>query len=170
MIVDLTTLKNSETSFDFTLAPEDVGLENEPASLINEVRAQVSLKKGIVQTDVEGKIFAKAVIDCSRCLQDVESDLDISFTAVFIAPEHYTEAKEAELETDDLEVSIIDDSKIDLIELVREQILLNLPLQVFCQQDCQGLCPKCGANRNLIDCKCKENEIDPRWASLKNLK
>jgi uncharacterized protein len=53
---------------------------------------------------------------------------------------------------------------------VREQILLNLPEQVFCKEDCKGLCQKCGANRNLIDCKCDSDETDPRWAALKNLK
>ena len=96
--------------------------------------------------------------------------MEISFKAVFVTPENYTKAKEAELGGEDLEVSVFDGNEIDLTELVREQILLNLPIQVFCQENCRGLCPKCGANQNLIDCKCKENEIDPRWASLKNLK
>ena len=170
MIVGLTTLKDSETLFDFSIAPEELELESEAANLKNEVRAQVKLKKGIAQTDVEGTIFADVGIDCSRCLQPTENSLEISFKAVFVTPENYTEAKEAELGGEDLEVSIFDDDEIDLTELVREQILLNLPIQVFCQENCQGLCPKCGANQNLIDCKCEENEIDPRWASLKNLK
>lgn len=170
MIVDLTTLKDSETLFDFSLAPEELELEGEPANLKNGVRAQVKLKKGIAQTDVEGTIFADVEIDCSRCLQPTESSLEIPFKAVFVTPENYTEEKESELNNGDLEVSIFEGNEINLTELVREQILLNLPIQVFCREDCQGLCPKCGANQNLIDCKCKENEIDPRWASLKNLK
>jgi uncharacterized protein len=69
-----------------------------------------------------------------------------------------------------LEIAILESNNIDVAELVREQILLNLPEQVFCAEDCKGLCPQCGANRNLIDCKCEEKEIDPRWAALKNLK
>ncbi len=170
MIVGLTTLKDSETSFDFSITPEELELESEAANLKNEVRAQVKLKKGIAQTDVEGTILADVGIDCSRCLQPTENALEILFKAVFVTPENYTEAKEAELGGEDLEVSIFDGDEIDLTELVREQILLNLPIQVFCQENCQGLCPKCGANQNLIDCKCEEIEIDPRWASLKNLK
>lgn len=170
MIVDLTTLKDSKTSFDFSLTPDDVDLQSEQASLKNEIRAQVELKKGIAQTDIEGEIIADVEIDCCRCLQKTENSLEISFSAVFVTPENYTEEKESELNDGDLEVSIFDGGEIDLTELIREQILLNLPIQVFCQKDCQGLCPKCGANRNLIDCNCKEVEIDPRWASLKNLK
>ena len=69
-----------------------------------------------------------------------------------------------------MDVSVIEGFEIDLTELVREQILLNLPEQVFCREDCKGLCEKCGANRNLINCNCEEKEIDPRWSALKNLK
>lgn len=170
MIVDLTTLKDSENSFDFSLTPDEVDLQSEQATLKNEIRAQVKLKKRIAQTDVEGEIVADVEMDCCRCLQRTENSLEISFLAVFVTPENYTEEKESELNDGDLEVSLFDGSEIDLTELVREQILLNLPIQVYCQENCQGLCPKCGANRNLIDCKCREIEIDPRWASLRNLK
>jgi uncharacterized protein len=70
----------------------------------------------------------------------------------------------------DLDVDAITSDELDLKEVVREQILLNLPEQEFCGEDCKGLCQKCGTNLNLIDCKCEETEIDPRWAALKNLK
>ncbi|HEX8637491.1 MAG TPA: DUF177 domain-containing protein, partial [Pyrinomonadaceae bacterium] len=68
------------------------------------------------------------------------------------------------------DIAVLDNNKIDVAEIVREQILLNLPEPVYCRDDCKGLCPQCGANRNLIDCKCEEKEIDPRWAALKGLK
>ncbi len=170
MIVDLTTLKNSRLAFDFTLTPEEINLDGEEATLKNVVKASGNLKKGIAQTDVEGEISAEIEVECSRCLTSAQSSLEVHFEVVFVSPENYTEAKEAELGVGDLEVSIIEDDRIDLTELVREQILLNLPTQIFCQDNCQGLCPKCGANRNLIDCKCEEKEIDPRWKALGDLK
>ncbi len=170
MIVDLTTLKNSLFSFDFALTPEEINLESEEATLKNVVKTQGNLKKGIAQVDVEGEIFCDFEIECSRCLTSAESSLEIGFAAAFVSPENHTEAKEAELGVEDLEVSIIEDDQIDLTELVREQILLYLPTQIFCRENCQGLCPKCGANRNLIDCKCQEKEIDPRWKALGDLK
>jgi uncharacterized protein len=127
------------------------------------------LKKGIAQTDVQGSIDARVEIECSRCLQTAEQSLEFPFNATFVTPEHYTDEKEAELKADDLDVSIIEDDKIDLKELVREQILLAIPVQVLCREDCRGLCQKCGASRNLIDCNCEEKEIDPRWQSLREL-
>ena len=90
--------------------------------------------------------------------------------AAFVTEENYTSEKEAEVRNDDLNVSIYDGEKIDLTDLVREQILLDLPTQILCREDCKGLCQKCGANLNEVNCNCAENETDPRWSALKNLK
>ena len=170
MIVDLTTQKNADFAFDFTLTPDEIELGGEFVKLKNIVKTRGHLKKGIAQTDVEGVISAEIEAECSRCLQPTESSLEFPFNAVFITPENYTEEKEAELGIDDLEVSIFAGDEIDLTELVREQILLNLPTQTFCKEDCEGFCPQCGANQNLIECKCEQSEIDPRWKALENLK
>jgi uncharacterized protein len=170
MIIDLFTLGNAPFAFEFALTPEEINLESDDARLKNAVNVKGILTRHIAQIDVEGIISAETEIECTRCLQAVEQKLDISFEAAFVTAENYTQAKEAELSAKDLDVSVFDGQKIDLTELVREQILLNLPEQVFCKEDCKGLCEKCGANRNLIDCKCIEKEVDPRWAALKNLK
>ena len=170
MIVDLSQIKDAQTSFDFTFDPSAIDLESETEKLVDNTIVRGKVKKGIVQTDVEGQIETRVEIECSRCLGTVEHDLNFEFNAAFIEPENYTQEKEAVVSPEDLEVSIFEGDRIDLKELVREQILLNIPEQVFCSENCKGFCQKCGANRNLIDCKCEDKEIDPRWAALKNLK
>ena len=170
MIIDLITLGNSPYEFDFSLAPEEIDLDSDEAKLKRAAGVKGKLTKRIAQTDVEGIISAELKIACARCLETIDRQLVIPFEAVFVTPENYTQAKEAELKAEDLDVSIFEGNEIDLTELVREQILLNLPEQVFCKEDCKGLCEKCGANRNLINCNCLEEEIDPRWAALKNFK
>ena len=170
MIVDVTTFEDLQVPFDFTLTPDEVELDNDLAELINTIRVEGVLVKGSAQTDVNASIYADIEVECSRCLTLSASSLEIHFNAVFITAENYTEAKEAELGIGDLEVSMLEDDKIDLKELVREQILLNLPTHFLCEENCRGLCPMCGANRNLIDCKCEKNEIDPRWKALGDLK
>lgn len=170
MRVDLTKLEDSRTSFNFTLKPSEIDLEDEELKLIDDVKIEGKLTKHIAQTDVEGEISTQIEIDCSRCLNKVESFLDFPFSAAFVTPENYTEQTEKELDLAELEVSIIENEEIDLNELAREQILLAVPSQVLCTDDCKGLCRVCGANKNLIDCKCEEKEIDPRWAALKNFK
>lgn len=169
MIIDLIAVGNSPHHFDFFVSPDEIDLEDE-AKLKNAAHTKGILTKHIAQTDVEGVINAEIELECTRCLQKIEQNFEFPFAAAFVSSENYTQAKEAELNAEDLDVSIIEGNEIDLSELVREQILLNLPEQVFCQENCKGLCEKCGANRNLIDCNCKEKEIDPRWSALKNLK
>ena len=170
MIIDLITLKESPFSFEISLAPENIDLGDDAAKLKNDAKVKGQLTRHIAQTDIEGTISAELEIECTRCLQQIDRKFEIPFKAAFVTEENYTQAKEAELSAKDLDVSIFDGNEIDLTELVREQILLNLPEQVFCKEDCKGLCEKCGANRNLIDCNCIEKEVDPRWAALKNLK
>lgn len=170
MLADLNAVKEPQAAFDFSLEPNEIDLESETAKVADTVRINAKLKKGIAQTDVSGTIFAKLEIECSRCLQPTEQYFEIAFNAAFVTPENYTEAKETELKSEDLDVSIFEGDRINLTELVREQILLTVPTQTFCREDCKGLCQKCSANRNLINCNCEEKEVDPRWAALKNLK
>lgn len=170
MIIDLIRLQKSPFHFSSSLAPADVDLDGDEAKLKNEIAVEAVLTKRIVQTDVEGEINADVEIECTRCLQAADEHLKIPFSVSYVAPENYTAEKEAELKADDLQVAVFDGEKIDISELVREQILLNLPDPVYCRADCKGLCGKCGANRNLINCNCEEKEVDPRWAALKNLK
>src|SRR5688500_18530003 len=169
MIIDLFSFEGSSIEFEFSLAPSEIRLESETAKLKRDVRVSGELTKKLVQTDVSGKIFAALEIECTRCLQAIEKDLEISFNVIYVTAENYTEAKEAELRDEDLDVSIFDGNKIDARELVREQIILSLPEQIYCSEDCKGLCAKCGADRNWINCNCEEKEIDPRWQSLREL-
>jgi uncharacterized protein len=169
MIIDLTAIADRQKSFDFLLPREEINLEDEAVKLNDAVRIEGELTKGIVETNVKGKISADIELDCSRCLQPIHSKPEIHFEVNFVTPENYTQEREAKLNLEDLEVSIFDGDKIDLSEIAREQILLAIPVQIFCQADCKGLCGKCGASLNLIDCNCEEKEVDPRWQGLRDL-
>jgi uncharacterized protein len=57
-----------------------------------------------------------------------------------------------------------------LEDVLREQVLLSLPVRTLCKPDCKGLCPRCGANRNLQPCSCDEGPSDPRWEALTGLR
>ena len=171
MIVDLVTLEKSPQAFSAVFAPDEIDLEGAAVKLESPVTINGSIEKHILRADVEGEISAAAVkTDCARCLSPIEKDLKIPFRVSYVEPENYSQGSEVELSEDDLDVSILENERIDIKELVREQILLDQSESVQCRADCQGLCAECGANRNLIDCNCKEKEIDPRWAALKNLK
>jgi uncharacterized protein len=167
MYIDLTKLVEGIKRFDETI---QVDLTEESARLLEPCRISGILNKRIVQVDVEGIIEAKIETECSRCLMPVVSTLELPFKVSYITEEHYTTEKDSELHGEDLDISLYDGEKIDLAELAREQILLNLPTQIFCRENCRGLCPKCGANLNESPCNCETKEIDPRWQSLRQFK
>ncbi len=73
------------------------------------------------------------------------------------------------LDPEELAVSFYRDERIDLSQMIVEQIVLALPMKPLCKLDCLGLCPQCGANHNLSSCACVPEDIDPRWAPLSTL-
>lgn len=170
MIIDLGQMEEASRPFELSVSADELDLDNPTFHLTGDVRASGEIRKGSAQVDVNGSISAPAEIDCARCLEPIARDLTFDFAASFVAPENFSADKEREVSAEDLDVDILESDQIDLKQLVREQIVLNFPEQVFCGPDCKGLCPKCGANRNLIDCNCDLDEIDPRWAALKNLR
>ena len=87
----------------------------------------------------------------------------------YVTPETYEATNQVELNESDMQLSVFDGEAIDLDDLVREQILLTLPSRVLCEDDCKGLCPVCGSDRNIVSCQCETNEIDPRWKALREL-
>lgn len=170
MIVDLLQIEPLPYQFSDELQPDAIGLDEEAARLISPVKVNGTISKADVRYLVEGSLDFQMELDCTRCLETVDTDQTLKFKASYVSPEDYGNSADTELTDDDLEVSIVENSKIDLTELVREQVLLNLPTRFLCKEDCQGLCPKCGKNKNKEGCSCEEKEIDPRWEALKKLK
>ncbi len=170
MIIELSRIEGSSKVFEFRVRPEDLDLDMPSVTIKGDIQARVEVARHAAQTDVSGVITGSSEIECTRCLKPVERPIDIRFDVSFVTEENYTDSKETEVRDAELEVAVFEGEILDLGELVREQILLDLPEQIFCREDCKGLCPKCGVDRNLIDCNCDDDEIDPRWAALRNLK
>lgn len=117
---------------------------------------------------VAGSLDAKVAFDCDRCLKPIELPVSQSFDLLYVPP--LGAGDEHELGDKDLDTVFYQGEAIDVDDLVREQVELALPMTRLCREDCQGLCPECGANLNEGRCDCESREIDPRWAALKELK
>jgi uncharacterized protein len=122
------------------------------------------------ETRVKGKLTAQLEAVCDRCLEPVALPVEREFDLFYLPEESYSEAKgETELLERDLDFSFYQDERIDIDELVLEQLELSLPTRILCQENCQGLCPQCGTNLNLTPCNC-QTPMDPRWQALADLK
>jgi uncharacterized protein len=114
-----------------------------------------SVNEGIV---LKGVVQAPWTGECRRCLRPIESTLRADVYEVF-------EDEPVEGETRQLEVD-----HIDLEPMAREAVLLELPLAPLCDEECAGLCPECGADRNAGDCGHAITTRDERWAALDELR
>jgi uncharacterized protein len=103
---------------------------------------------------------------CARCLEPVEQPLTTDFDLIFRPEAADAVAGEHAITEDETEIGYYESSGLLLEDAVREQVLLTLPGRSLCKQDCKGLCPHCGVNRNLAACGCVEKPVDPRMAVL----
>jgi uncharacterized protein len=169
MQVELKGLERSGGKFEHTYLPGELELNDERVVL-----AEPPVISGQISTDgqrlkIQGDIQARVQVECDRCLKPVELPVKTDFKSEYITPEQYRDSHAAELTEEEMELSVFDGEVVDIDEIVREQLLLAVPSQVLCKEDCKGLCEKCGTNRNFADCNCEDTDIDPRWAELKKL-
>ena len=116
-------------------------------------------------------VGTKARLNCSRCLNDFSFDVEARTRFTFCRThEEGSAEKEIELDLEDMESGLLTGDEIDLADLVYEQIVLSIPIKPLCKEKCKGICPMCGVDRNVEDCRCKADTTDPRWDALKKLK
>ena len=106
---------------------------------------------------------------CARCIDPVEQPLSGDFDLIFRPGGVDNEPGEHAITEDETEIGYYEDSGLLLEDAVREQVLLALPGRTLCREDCKGLCPQCGANRNTAPCSCEEQPVDRRWNALAGL-
>jgi uncharacterized protein len=170
MIVELSSIGNAPKRIDLTFSTYEIDLDGDDLRLANNARLRGEMQRVEGKAHIRGMITADIEASCSRCLEPAARHLEIAFDDVFVDASEETSAAESEVIESELDEALVIGGRVDLADVVREQLLLALPEQLYCREDCLGLCPKCGGNRNLIDCNCADDEIDPRWAALKNLR
>jgi uncharacterized protein len=170
MVIDVTRIEDAVLPFSFHTEADEIDLDTPNYRIVGSIAVSGEVEKHIGAVNVKGTIHGSAEVDCTRCLQPVPQPISIDFDVEYLTEGGLGTEGEHEINAADLETDELQGNTLDLTQLAREQILLNIPEQFFCREDCKGLCEKCGENLNLIDCNCGKDEIDPRWAALKNLK
>lgn len=120
-----------------------------------------------------GSFKGPVELTCVRCLGRFHSEIFARFDITFKPGAEETEidgADDIELREADADVMPLEGDEIDFAPIIEEQVLMNFPMQPICQQECKGLCPRCGVDLNQRSCRCPEQEVDPRLAVLKQLK
>ncbi len=129
----------------------------------------------LIRTGNNIQISGLAEIDlkpsCHRCAEGFERHAAVTIQTT-LAPQqemHFTEGEEQELAVDDVSFAFYKGEEIELGAIVREALVLDIPIRYLCSESCKGLCPQCGMNLNTGQCACATKTGDPRFAVLKDL-
>lgn len=155
---DLPRRAGESRSLHTTLpAPDGIGIDVIAVPPASPIRLDLTLESVSEGVLVSGTAEVSLVGECARCLDEVTDTLVVDVQDLFVYPE--SEATEEE-------AGRIVDERIDLEPLLRDAVVLELPLAPLCRDDCAGLCPVCGANLNDDPDHRHDEALDARWAAL----
>jgi uncharacterized protein len=139
-------------------------------SLLSPVSARLRIEKAGEEIMVKGDLRAEIKLICSRCLKEYNGKLTVPVDVVYHPVEELKdEAHLNEVKSEELDLDFYSGEEIDLLDLVKEQVELNIPMKPLCDDACKGICQKCGTDLNIRSCTCSVKDIDPRFESLKKL-
>jgi uncharacterized protein len=119
---------------------------------------------------VKGRLAVTMEAECDRCLEKARFPIASDFDVFYRPSDTGPEGEEVAISAAETEVGFYEGGGVDLKEILREYILLAMPMQRVCRESCLGICPVCGQNRNVRACECTAVAVDDRWSALKNFK
>lgn len=142
-------------------APAQLGLDmvGVPEGALLDINVRIeSVTEGVLAT---GTVIAPVAGECGRCLLHFTDTLEVEFVELFAYPNSVTVET-----TDEDEVARLEGDYLDLEPVVRDAVVLSLPLSPLCEPDCGGLCPECGERVDDLPADHTHSQLDPRWAAL----
>jgi DUF177 domain-containing protein len=170
MRIELENLEGGKGDFAHVYNPDELNPVDERVKLTAPATVNGKIRLAGNEVFVNGHVDTRAQVECDRCLKPIELPVNADFELEYITDSEYESSGVAELTEAEMSVSVFDGEALDVDEIVKEQILLAVPTRMLCREDCKGICPQCGVDRNKGECNCVTEDIDPRWAALKNLK
>lgn len=145
-----------------------IDLESTEVESIAPIDGEVRFQRTNVGILATGAFESRVRMQCIRCLEPVDEDITVSFDEMYLPTIEVNTGRPMPPITEELGFAIDARHHLDLAEMIRQQVILALPMQPLCREDCAGICPICGGNRNFNPCNC-EAEADARWVELARL-
>jgi uncharacterized protein len=170
MFLDIKDLAVRKQVIRKSYAPGSIDYQTSEIKQIEPLEATATAELIEGQIRIIGEIETKVEMVCARCLEAVVDEVHRSFDLFYSPLPLGVRPEEARLRDDDAEIGFFQGEGLFLADVLREQVLLALPMKAICRSDCRGLCPNCGANLNHEECRCETHSTDPRLAPLARLK
>jgi len=169
MLIDVSQIPPDGLDLDLPEENLELGASDEVWEGPALVRARMHIGRSGRGLLISGEMAGGISLVCSRCLEQfpfrAEERLDFYCETVGRG----NTKQEQALSPDDLDVTYLEEGRIDTDRLLRESFLLTLPVQPLCREECRGLCQRCGANLNEGPCGCGSPPGDPRFQVLRQL-
>ncbi|GMT46551.1 MAG: hypothetical protein IEMM0007_0117 [bacterium] len=136
---------------------------------IGPVNAHLRIDRRGEEIRIEGNIQGRVALQCSRCLVNFRKELSLNINLLYHPAAEVANEETYEVSRDEINIGFYSNDELDITQVIREQLILNLPMKALCDETCKGLCPVCGADMNLQRCECRYESVDPRLKSLKKL-
>ncbi|MDI6713446.1 MAG: DUF177 domain-containing protein [Thermodesulfovibrio sp.] len=141
----------------------------EGVKIIQPFKAILRVDKRGVEVFIKGVVSGEVELQCGRCLKEYILPIKTLLEVTYHPVQHLNKEELIELKRDEMDVDFYREGLIDTEDIIRDQILLNIPMKPLCSEDCKGLCTICGTDLNYSECGCIVQEIDPRMAILQSL-
>lgn len=168
--VDIEDIGDESLEIGFVKEPSFCDLKDRDVKIAGNIIVNCTLNKCDTDIYLNGRVSTLLEFVCSRCLDNFTEGIDTEFSAEYIPEKTESPKEEVELLKGDFNISYYKGEKIDILPLIRDQILLSVRIKPLCKEDCLGLCPYCGRNLNAGKCSCKTEDVDERLAVLQRLK
>lgn len=171
MLITLQQLERKPVVFDVSVEPGAIefdGKTTQVSPLIAKGTATL-LNRTLGEIRIQGNLQVRVASACDRCLESTEQAIESPFDLVYM-PASEEPGGDDEVDEAGIEVGYYEGSSLVLNEVLREVVLLALPMQTICEESCKGICPVCGQNRNLQSCGCQVGRADDRWNQLRDFR
>jgi uncharacterized protein len=174
VFISVKELELKKVHFDVAFPPGEIEFvdDGDRLSQASPLQADGSaelLPHTLGEIRVRGHLSVTMRCDCNRCLEAAEFPLESDFDLFYRPADAVEDDEEVQIDEGEAEIAFYDSGGIELQDVLREHVLLAMPMQRVCRADCHGMCPFCGQNRNLINCGCEAKLVDDRWSALKKV-
>lgn len=173
MFFNLRELELRKAPFDEEFAVGEIDFDSNFLRQIGPIHATgvgELLSNTLGEVRVSGHVSAHFEVSCDRCLEPIKATVERDFELFYRPAPEEDVPHELEIDDGEAEIGFYEGLGFELKDVLREFILLGMPMQQICTENCQGICPKCGHNRNSGPCNCVDEPVNERWSALREWK
>jgi len=172
VLITLQELQLHSVRFSVDIPAGEIDFDNKVAqsSVLHAEGVADLVSHSLGDIRLQGQLQVTVSAPCDRCLEPVSLPIQSPFNLVYVPASEAAEGGEEEIDDAAVEVGFYEGNGVQLNDVLREVVLLALPMQLVCTESCKGICPVCGQNRNQRECACHTAATDDRWSKLKDLR